>query len=989
MRLHSLRMRAFGPFAGEAEIDFDALAGDGLFLLHGQTGAGKTTVLDGVAFALFGRVPGARDTNRRLHSDHAPAEEVPEVELEATIGGRRLRITRSPEHQRPKKRGTGTTKVQACATLVWVDGSGVDLTRLPEIGEAITGLLGMSAEQFFQVVLLPQGEFARFLRATSEEREGLLERLFDTARFGDVEDWLRNQARVSATVLDDKVAAVDRIAGQITALGGDETADPDMAWAQGCVDSARARAERSSADLAAAQTALDRAQAAHDRGRTLAERRRRGTEAQARLDQLDGGQEKLAATAAALESARRAAPLAPIAEDCDRASAALEKAAAARAQAESELGELPDAVAMCLSDDDEILREAAERWAAESGRLEPLAARVADRPTLVAAVTQIQREVEDADRRLGELDSRLAAAPVRRAGAVDELNRAVDARSQIPRLQSEHDRLSTLAKALRDRDALTPQLVRAGQELRRSDEKHLAAREHLLDVRERRLAGMAAELASKLVAGQPCAVCGSVEHPLPAVGDSATRVEKADEDTAAHTAGAAADDRTRASAQLAALTERRDQLDSVVGDAGSGQVDTDRARNASELADAERRADRVAELERAVKVVDGEVEGWRSERAGTEVVQAARRERLGAARAAVDSLDAEVAEATAGRIDVAGRRAELADLCRRTALVRAARTELAGARHRAAEAVERFAEQCAAAGFGDVAAARAAAATSEAMASWESVLQQAVTTRAAAVETLAAEDVRAAMAVEPVDVDELAANVAAAQEVRDRTAGEHAVAARRLGDLEKYVPEFWSALEAVEPVRARHEELHGLVELVAGRGQNARRMSLHSYVLAARLQEVLIAASVRLRQMSSGRYEFVHSDAVGPRGRRGGLGIDIRDEYTGTLRAATTLSGGETFFASLALALGLADVVSAESGGHVLDTIFIDEGFGTLDPETLDLVMGVLDELRSGGRVVGVVSHVDELRARIPAQLHVQRGEDGSRVRLLGALGVS
>ena len=157
-------------------------------------------------------------------------------------------------------------------------------------------------------------------------------------------------------------------------------------------------------------------------------------------------------------------------------------------------------------------------------------------------------------------------------------------------------------------------------------------------------------------------------------------------------------------------------------------------------------------------------------------------------------------------------------------------------------------------------------------------------------------------------------------------------------------------------------------------------MTLRSYVLAARLEEVLVAASDRLRHMSSGRYEFAHSDAGGPRGRRGGLGIEVRDEYTGVTRAATTLSGGETFFASLALALGLADVVSSEAGGRVLDTMFIDEGFGTLDPESLDLVMGVLDELRSGGRVVGLVSHVDELRARIPSQLHVLRGESGSTV---------
>ncbi|RMI35717.1 hypothetical protein EBN03_01055 [Nocardia stercoris] len=158
-------------------------------------------------------------------------------------------------------------------------------------------------------------------------------------------------------------------------------------------------------------------------------------------------------------------------------------------------------------------------------------------------------------------------------------------------------------------------------------------------------------------------------------------------------------------------------------------------------------------------------------------------------------------------------------------------------------------------------------------------------------------------------------------------------------------------------------------------------MSLRSYVLAARLEEVAVAGSARLRRMSGGRYEFVHTDAAGRHGRRGGLGLDVRDDYTGAVRPAKTLSGGETFMASLALALGLADVVAAESGGMVLDTLFIDEGFGSLDSDTLDAVMGVLDELRSGGRVVGVVSHVDEMRQRIPSRLHVIRDSAGSRLQ--------
>ncbi|MGZ4589081.1 MAG: AAA family ATPase, partial [Mycobacteriaceae bacterium] len=181
MRLHSLSVSAFGPFAGTETVDFDALGADGLFLLHGETGAGKTTVLDAVAFALFGTVPGARNEARRLLSDHALPQARPEVRLELTVSGRRMRLVRSPEYQRAKRRGTGTTKENASATLTWVDEPASEgLTRLDDIGRTVSQLLGMSAEQFFQVVLLPQGEFARFLRADTDDRAVLLQKLFDT-----------------------------------------------------------------------------------------------------------------------------------------------------------------------------------------------------------------------------------------------------------------------------------------------------------------------------------------------------------------------------------------------------------------------------------------------------------------------------------------------------------------------------------------------------------------------------------------------------------------------------------------------------------------------------------------------------------------------------------------------------------------------------------------------------------------------------------------
>lgn len=263
----------------------------------------------------------------------------------------------------------------------------------------------------------------------------------------------------------------------------------------------------------------------------------------------------------------------------------------------------------------------------------------------------------------------------------------------------------------------------------------------------------------------------------------------------------------------------------------------------------------------------------------------------------------------------------------------------------------------------------------------EAVLVAADRARAHAEAVLAEPEIQAAASTEPGDLEELESAVAAAQTQLNAAVAAHAEATRRVNLLEDLGGQLWAAVDRIAPVQRAHEELAALAEVVAGRGENNRRMSLRSYVLAARLEEVALAGSVRLRRMSGGRYEFVHSDKAGPRGRRGGLGLDIRDDYTAAVRPAKTLSGGESFMAALSLALGLADTVAAESGGVVLDTIFIDEGFGGLDADTLDAVMGVLDELRAGGRVVGVVSHVDEMRQRIPSRLHVIRGRAGSQLR--------
>src|SRR5271165_6978380 len=222
MRPHWLRVTAFGAFGGTVEVGFDDLASSGLFLLHGETGAGKTTLLDAIGFALYGRVPGERGKARRLRSDHAAPGTSTEVQLEATIGGRRMRITRKPEQERPKLRGTGTTTEQAKVLLEEFAGASWQAvsTRAGEADDEIADAMGMSADQFFQVVLLPQGQFAQFLHADADERRKLLQKLFRTGRFRAVEDWLADRRKTTRDQVQEAEQALATLAARIAQAAG-------------------------------------------------------------------------------------------------------------------------------------------------------------------------------------------------------------------------------------------------------------------------------------------------------------------------------------------------------------------------------------------------------------------------------------------------------------------------------------------------------------------------------------------------------------------------------------------------------------------------------------------------------------------------------------------------------------------------------------------------------------------------------------------------
>ena len=1023
MRLHSLTITAFGPFAGTVSVDFDRLGSDGLFLLHGQTGAGKTSILDAIAFALYGAVPGARSDAKRLLSDHAPAGTAPKVTLEATLSGRRIRIVRSPEYVRPKRRGTGTTKANASATLTWLDGRGTNLTRHDEIGDEINRLLGMSAAQFFQVVLLPQGEFAKFLRASTDDRSALLERLFDTERFRSIEEWLQERRRRSEENLRDKAAHVDRISerfAQAAGVAGCDDGDP-VGWAQTLVVQEKARARQAGQTVARIRGQREAAAADLARLTGIERARRRGADARRVLAALDADADGHAARERELAAARRVGPIASLIDSEESAAGRRRSSRAAVERARIGLAALPDGPALldllpgdgdrsetagvtvagdsvigapvagdsgaadpardADGDPDDralrILDEHATGWATVIGGLERMLPLHARRDQLAALRADVAEQTERLERGRDRIAAKLADIPDRIAGLDADIERTTPAAREVGPLR---ERL-TAARTVADAAAL---LEREQDRRRGAVERyevargaHQDARELWLTLRERRLDGMAAELAEGLVDGAPCAVCGSVEHPRPAVR-AAAAVGKAEEDAARRreqdAEGQAAEAQrllTEIDRRLSELSGRSDGRSAADARAEVDRLDAD----LGNALDAERRL----EAARKQRIgLDDQRRRWEAELAeGRELLSAAATRREAIDGSLVD-IDEQLREAGGSDGSVAARIERYRRLGAAAAARREALDRERSARRRAPHQGADLAAALRDAVFETVEAARAARRDAVAIARIAELLDDSERRRIGAIETLAQPDVVAAEAELPVDLTTARETDARLADALEREISKRETSERRRAEMEDLAAQLWSACDVLAPVRREHARITGLAEVVAGRGANVRRMSLRSYVLAARLEEVAIAATERFRSMSAGRYGFVHTDGAGPRGTRGGLGLEISDSYTGVIRSAATLSGGESFCASLALALGLSDVVSAEAGGVTLDTMFIDEGFGSLDAEALDAVMGVLDELRAGGRVVGVVSHVDEMRYRIPSRLHVLRERSGS-----------
>ena len=1040
MRLHRLSLTAFGPFASEEVVDFDELSAAGLFLLHGATGAGKTSVLDAVCFALYDGVPGARQQpGATLRSDHAAPGTLTEVVLELTVGGRRLEITRRPGQSRPKLRGTGFTHERAQTWLREYDageGTWQALSRShQEIGEEIAQLTGMSREQFCQVVLLPQGDFARFLRAGAEDRAKLLGRLFDTGRFAAAEEQLARMRRSAQEEVRAGDEALLRLLHRMRqALGGDGDGDwaaelplpgggsdehasasdaapslPDqrartaksgrraqqghtqqgggpspgepglaaavLEWAALARTSARERLDIAVIAATTAEETHATAMTDLTGTRELARRQRQYADAEQRAHELEAGAAQREQARQRLERARAAAGVAPALALRESAAAACAEASGAEAAGRRLLpAELSEAPA-------ERLTELAGEVRQELGSLEA-ARRAEQRCTDIdGELATLERESRTDEEVMREAGEWLASWESERPAHQRRVDAAHEAATRAEHLAGQLEPARRQLAAARRRDDLSRQADEAGQALLEAREAASAAHEEWLRLKDQRLRGIAAELAADLRTGEPCAVCGATEHPDPArTADG--HVDQSAEDGALDAYRRA--DAVREEADSTAR-EVREALAAARAESGGEESDAlaaavakwerEHASAHAEAADAHAAREALAQAERehSERLAQQQAAERRS------AARTSHREALQRERAALTQ------ELTRTRGEASSVAERAAVLRRRAALLADAAESARRAREtaqRLKDADAQLADSAGRARFETIEAAAQAVLSEAEQQALQERLEAWRAEEASVAALLKDDELIAAAALPPADAEAAQqATDEATRRLRAASAAEDA-ARTRCTELDRLTWQADADARALAPLRESHERVARLAGLAAGTSvENERRMRLESYVLAARLEQVAAAASARLARMSAGRYTLVHSDERASGRGRSGLGLHVIDAWTGAERDTATLSGGETFFASLALALGLADVVTDEAGGTRLETLFIDEGFGSLDEQTLDEILDVLDSLRERDRCVGIVSHVADLRQRVPVQLEIIKSRRGSCLR--------
>ncbi|MBQ9953812.1 MAG: SMC family ATPase [Eggerthellaceae bacterium] len=916
-------MSAFGPYAGVVEVPLAELGESGLYLICGDTGAGKTTIFDAIAFALYGEPSGEYREAKSLRSDFADPKAESYVELTFAFRGEEYRIRRTPQYERPKQRGTGTTTAQPTAEFVRPELP--PITKYKEATEAITELLGIDRNQFSQIAMIAQGEFRKLLMSNSKERGAIFRKLFDTGVYDRFQTLLESQARELKAKHDALVAETNALAEQadlgdasdlsLERLSLLREGRMSLDWLDLAVIT------QLEADEKTREVIEDKTVTAHERRDAL---KKEFAEAQ-RVAKLKS---ELASARESLEKQKIALKEASKAHDAQLARAPertkLEKAVA------SKRAELPryEKLAKALEEEAKCktkVAKAEEDLAKARRAFEQIEAKIAQ-------ANAVASEYSDAPERMARCEGhrqQCEAAAQEANSALTNFktleSRIKDARSSLEREQGNYAKLRTAAD-------LDNQAAHAMQQA-------------YLD-------GQAGFLAQTLQAESPCPVCGSTDHPAPA--------------------------------QLSLDTPSK--------------VEVDKAREAAEASSrkAEKASEACAQSKAHLESCVDELSRFASSlglRADAAPLRSALEKRLAAAGEQLSQAEAELSKARSDRQKLEGAKREIETQEKRRAQGLVFVDDANLRFHQGKSALE--AAKSTLMTLSDDLEHPSLAAAQSCLSEME--LQLANLTEEFNTAETNLRDAKEKHALIKGKLETLESQLSEAEEnneeglqelidkverVLDDLSVKRNAITGRIARNESIEQRLAKVASQSKVIIEKYAQVSTLADTAAGKLKGKERISFEAYVQAKYLDLIIEAANERLGMATAGRYELVRSSEAGDLRTRSGLELDVLDHYTGKARTAKSLSGGESFQASLSLALGLSDVVQRYAGGVQLETMFIDEGFGSLDEESLQAAMRMLSTLTGDDKLIGIISHVDDLKAAIDRKIVVTRTREGSTLKL-------
>ena len=1029
MRILRLTMDAVGPFPGHEVIDFEAFSDAGRFLLSGPTGAGKSTIIDAIVFALYGKVSGGRDSSdSRIRSRYASEQAKTEVELIFSTSSGNYKVRRQPAYERVKKNGKGVTKQNAKAWLFKLDEQlrevSEPLTKTSDVGTEITRIVGLSREQFTQTVVLPQGKFAQFLRSTSKDRQDLLQELFGTAIFEDLQLDLVERARkvkknqealdatlranlgVLASLLDEApqldparclvYEPVPEVDCEFDPLetAWDRRFKPLTPWLehnQRCAN----------LEVSALRGQEDKLRSEFAYQRDLAARQERYLALTKEHEQLVAQGPAQRQRLAQIQALQALSDLKPWHEQLKQAQDQQAVAQRQLSQAlELEQLESDERVQAVLqqSGNYQGAQALSVQLTAQVAALNPqveLEAGLAGRRRDLQAKTQAH---ESASAKLAQGRERENQLPTQIASKQELLEQLNEQAATLPTAQLAQEQAAQTLKLAKAHEQLIEDQQQAlklqqlvALELKQASQSH----KHML---EQWLSQSALNLAQNLVAGEPCPVCGATEHPAPAT-QGGENISQDQLDQALEEVNEAQEELSQASERVTKLAA---QLEAQPCQLSPAQAREQLQEAKATLAAAKQASEQARSCKAQIAKLNAQLEALRADNqtAQTRLAGDAKEIQLLGEKIDADtaSLSCEGFESVAAKVEY------LSQLAAALEQLANAAQELDQCKKRAQQAADSFAAQWAqaSANFADHSAKPAAPAPTDPAETEPTQAEPTQDTSAAnvqdgyaqACQDFAGLDLAALKATSASYEKSLSINQAALAELEgieltppplEQTQGQLEQAQAKTQACQTYASTWQAFAGQVNAQLAKLNELLArrskasdkdaqlLALASAANGDNQARLTLSAWVLQAHFRQVLVFANERLGVIGAGRYELINVDSEeDTRQQKQGLGLAVVDHLSGTTRSPRTLSGGESFYVSLALALALADVVATQNGGIEMNTLFIDEGFGSLDEGTLAEVMDVLGALHSGGRVVGIVSHVSELKRAIPAAVEVR-----------------